>query len=280
MENPTVADSRDSWDIQFPRLVETRVRQTSRSGELTMPPSDPDASEPQRPQPGQRRAYQPPPGAAKPQSPPPETVESAARAAAAAPMSGGPGGRPAMPPGAAAAAAAKRTGPSVGLRGAAYEYSFEQDGLIKELAKNISTVSWVLLALALILLVRNAKPLFAALSTQSWGEMLDPAIAFLGAGVLIYSFIGLRQSGGTFALIPESQGQDQQLTVQGLRSLNKLFSALSLIVIAIGILIAISIAIGAFAASGGKPVKKKDAAKAKTAAVQLETMGLRFPTIA
>jgi len=176
-----------------------------------------------------------------------------------------------MPPGAAAAAAAKRPGPAgVGLRGVAYEYSFEQDGLIKELAKNISTVSWVVLGLALLLLVRNAKPLLDALSAQAWMELLDPAIAILGAGVLIYTFIGLRQTGGTFSLIPESQGQDQQLTVQGLRSLNNMFSVLSLIVIVVGVLIAISLAVGGFAASGGKPSKKKDAAKGKTASVPFE----------
>ena len=173
-----------------------------------------------------------------------------------------------MPPGAAAAAAAKKAGPTVSVRGATYEYSFEQDGLIKELARNINTVSWVLLALGILLLVRNGKPLFDALSTANWNALLDPLIAYLGAGVLIYSFIGLKESGSNFALIPESQGQDQKLTVMALRALNKTFSVLSLIIIVIGALIALSVFITVMATSGGKPSKKKDSGKPKTAEIR------------
>jgi hypothetical protein len=165
-------------------------------------------------------------------------------------------------------------GPATGLRGATFEYSFEQDGLIKDLAKNIRTVSWVLLALALLLLGRNAKPLLDALTARNWSSLLDPVIALLGAGVLIYSFLGLRQAGANFALIPESQGQDQQLTVQALRGLNKLFNILALFVIVIGALVALALVIGALSSTGGKPSKKKVAPKpAATAPASADATG-------
>jgi Na+/proline symporter len=189
-------------------------------------------------------------------------------------MAGGPGARP-LPSGAAAAAAARaagKTAPTTGLRGGAFEYSFEQDGLIGELAKNIRTVSWVLLALAALLIVRSAVPLLDAFKTRNFGALLDPTVALLGAAVLAYSFFGLRQAGSNFALIPESQGQDQQLTVQAFRALNKLFSALSLIVIVVGALVALSFIISVLSTAGGKPSKKKETPKTAgaTAAVRLE----------
>jgi hypothetical protein len=174
-----------------------------------------------------------------------------------------------MPAGAAAAAAARTAGrvPATGLRGGTFEYTFEQDALIKDLARNIRTVSWVLLALALLLLVRNAMPLLDALKTRHWAGLLDSFIAFLGAGVLFYSFAGLRQAAGNFALIPESQGQDQQLTVQAFRGLNRLFNILSIIVIVVGALVMLSFVVGALSTAGGKPSKKKDVPKATAAAV-------------
>lgn len=191
---------------------------------------------PQRPQPGQRRAYQPPPGAAKPADYKPPA--SAAR--------------PAAPPTGSRVLSKTGEGQDVGSWAQAktgvkssgpFEFNFEQDALLKDLAKNIRTVSWVLLLLGIALAARQAMPFLQALRSGAWKASLEPLAALLGAGILLYCFVGLRMAGGAFSDIVDSDAQDVPLLVQALRSLNRVFAALALLVIVIGGLVLVATAL-------------------------------------
>lgn len=181
---------------------------------------------PPRPKP---RPYSPPPGAAKPSEPPKaEPRKYQPPPGAAKPPT------PNMPSGAAAAAAAKR--PTVGLRGTEFEFSFEQDALLKELAGNLRTVSWLFLLAAAALFYRHARPLWEALQAQAWTAAAESAAAFLGGLALAWIFWSLRQAGGHFADIVDSQAQDVPLLMQALRSLNRAFGTVSLVIAGIALL--------------------------------------------
>jgi hypothetical protein len=142
-----------------------------------------------------------------------------------------------------------------GVRGEGpFEFTFEQDEMLKDLAKNIRTVSWVLLLLGIALAARNLMPFFQTLRAGQWKAALEPLAALLGAGIMLYSFVGLRMAGGAFSDIVDSQSQDMPLLVQALRSLNGVFAALALLVIIIGGLVIVATAM--YVMSGGIPTPK------------------------
>jgi hypothetical protein len=165
------------------------------------------------------------------------------------------GARPAAPAGR----------PQVGLRGAGFEFSFEQDAMLKDLARNMRTVSWVLLLVGVLMLVRHGVGLLNALREGAWAAALDPLLALVGAAVFLYCFVSLRTSAGSFEEIVESQGQDQPLLVRALRSLGGMFSVLALVVIAIGVLLVLSV-LSAVLFTGGRARTDSAAPAAKPAA--------------
>lgn len=201
---------------------------------------------PERPQQGQRRAYQPPPGAAKPADYKPPSARQPGPPKAPGPATGAGTPRVAPPDKAGGEWAQAKTG----VRGeGAFEFSFEQDEMLKDLARNIRTVSWVLLLLGIALGARHLMPFFQTVRAGAWRAAVEPLAALLGAGIMLYSFFGLRMAGGAFADIVESQAQDVPLLVQALRSLNRVFAALALLVIIIGGLVIVATVI--YVMSGG-----------------------------
>jgi hypothetical protein len=202
---------------------------------------DPEPSGgPPRPKP---RPYQPPPGAAKPPGPPPGAAKpaDAERPKYQPPPGAAKPPTPTRPPG-AGPAPAPQARPAVGLRTAGtFEFSFEQDALLKDLGRNMRTISWVALIAAVGLLARYGAPLLEALRAGNWGGAVEPLVAILVALTLGYSFFRLRQSGGAFTDIVDSQAQDLPLLLQALRALNGLFASLSLIAIVIGGIIVLGI---------------------------------------
>lgn len=233
-----------------------------------MSSSDPAPGGPQRPKP---RPYQPPPGAAKPQAPPPAAKPAEAPGQMAKPTPNVPSGARAAQ---AAAAAAQGAGgrPAVGVRGGGFEFSFEHDELLKELGKNLHTVAWAGLLAAGILIARFALPFWDAVRIGAWRSAAEPAIFLLVAAVLAYAFFQTRVAGSGFVEIVDSQGQDISLLMQALRSLNRLFSALSLIIIGIGVLVGLAV-IGMVALGRQEEPKKPNQPPAKTARYDSDSTG-------
>ncbi len=159
---------------------------------------------------------------------------------------------PNLPSGAAAAAqAAQRI--SVGVRGGAFEFGFEQDAMLKELGKNLKTVSWLFLLVAIALLARFALPLLNALTSQNWTAAAESGSAILGAAALGWIFWSLRESGGLFQDIVESESQDLPLLMQALRSLNRAFGTVSLAIAGVALLGLVLTVLSAMFALGAKP---------------------------
>ena len=234
-----------------------------------MSTGEPEPGGPPRPKP---RPYQPPPGAAKPQAQPAEPAEKPKYQ----PPPGAVKPTPNMPSGARAAqaAAAQQAAsgrPQVGLRGGTFEFSFEHDALLKDLGKNLRTVAWTGLLAAAGLLARFGLPFFDAVRKGEWGSVAEPLVFVLVACLLIYCFFMARNAGVDFDDIVGSQGQDISLLMQALRSMNRLFSSISLTVIALAVVAGLGV-VGyvAFRQPEAKPKKTPLAPATKAAAARLD----------
>lgn len=200
-----------------------------------MSTGDPPPTGPQKPKP---RPYTPPAGAVKPAASPPaggpapsEKPRYQPPAGAARPPT------PNRPSGAAAPAGQAAPRPAVGVRGpGTFEFGFEQDALLKELGGNLKTVAWLFLLVGIALIARFAMPLLGALSSQSWTAAAEAGSAIVGALALLWIFWSLRESGSLFGEIVESEAQDLPLLMQALRSLNRAFGTVSLVIAGIGLL--------------------------------------------
>ncbi|GIW88854.1 MAG: hypothetical protein KatS3mg108_3178 [Isosphaeraceae bacterium] len=198
-----------------------------------MSTGEPPPTGPQKPKP---RPYTPPPGAAKPTNPPPQSGPGASgRPSYQPPPGAAKPPTPNRPPG-AAAATGQPARPTVGLRGTGtFEFSFEQDALLKELGGNLKTVAWLFLLIAIALVARFGMPLLQAIGTQSWSAAAEAGSAIIGALALLWIFWSLRESGGLFQEIVESESQDLPLLIQALRSLNRAFGTVALVIAGIGL---------------------------------------------